>query len=171
MKFKKIETDIEMPEEEIVKYERMLNTLYSSYSKIYLKQIENQINRMKISREDKNSLIGKACEQMNSFKASILAMSVQEKSDLAVKNSAFELNTNNIKQAENYLIEHYTPCPINELQSRLLAENSDNPVHKLAISLVETSSRFKNKFDKENSIYKSITTTKLKESIKPKMKI
>ncbi|MEN1695797.1 hypothetical protein AAIH60_36135, partial [Pseudomonas aeruginosa] len=59
---------------------------------------------------------------------------------------------------------------INELQSRLLAENNDNPVHKLAISLVETSSRFKNKFDKENSIYKSITK-KLKEQIKPKMKM
>ncbi|HCK4478013.1 TPA: hypothetical protein N0H21_001315 [Pseudomonas aeruginosa] len=171
MKFKKIETDIEMPEEEIVKYERMLNTLYSSYSKIYLKQIENQINRMKISREDKNSLIGKACEQMNSFKASILAMSVQEKSDLAVKNSAFELNTKNIKQAEIYLLEHYSPCPINALQSKLLADKNENPVHKLAISLVETASRFKNKFDKENSIYKSLTTTKLKEPIKTKMKI
>lgn len=171
MKFRKIEANINMPEEEIIKYERLLNNLYSCYSKIYLKQIANHIIRMRISSEEKSSLISEACEQMNAFKASILAMSVHEKSDLAVKNSAFELNTQNIRTAESYLLERYATCPINQLQSKLLADKNDNPAHKLAISLVETASRFKNKFDKENSIYKSITGNKLKEHGKPKMKI
>jgi hypothetical protein len=92
---------------------------------------------------------------------------------LAVKNSAFELSTNNIKQAETYLLERYATCPINQLQSRLLADENYNPAHKLAISLVETASRFKNKFDKECNISRKIKPKSLKinNEIKPKLNI
>lgn len=154
MIFKKIEADLQQPESEQVRFERVLDTLYASYRKVYLSQIEHHINRLNVADDAKQSLLDTASNSMNAFKQKTDRLSLEQKADLAIKTSAYELDTQLIKASERYLIEHFSQHPPHtDLKAVLTSKASNDPVHATAIAFVETTSRYKAVFDKAQKTF------------------
>lgn len=149
MIFKKIEAELQEPESEQVRFERVLDALYGSYRKIYLSQIEQHINRLNVPHTSKESLLATACECMNRFQQHTDGLSLKQKADLAIKTSVYLLDTNLIRAAEHYLIENYGTTPLHaDLKAVLSSKRTQASIHAAAVALVETTLRYKAAFDK-----------------------